>query len=123
MGGDTSRGAEPLMSDLDRLEALRAAATPGEWTTYPSRSGQPGLVHVKIPDSMHPTAWPADAALIVAAVNALPDLIGRIRELEGREAKLREYFVEPRHDRDGSEVYQLLRQDVLAILDSKGEPT
>ena len=120
------------MSDLDRLEALRAAATPGEWTTYPSRSGQPGLVHIKIPNSMHPTAWPADAALIVAAVNALPDLIGRIRELEGREAKLRAAVKvwRERYDLalgldtlDKAYVLEECADDGSAILDSKGEPT
>ena len=115
------------MSDLDRLEALRAAATPGEWTTYPSRSGRPGLVHIKIPDSMHPTAWPADANLIVAAVNALPDLTGRIRELEGREAKLRELADKWESDaKTRTQVDAYVRSaayQIRTILDSKGEST
>jgi hypothetical protein len=65
---------------LDRLEELAKAGTAGEWYERPGHLGPamfsdaPGL-----PGVGH-TYLPADAALIVAAVNALPDLLRLARD-------------------------------------------
>jgi hypothetical protein len=58
------RATKVTAVDVDALDAARAAATPGPWTVL---TGQRGYVS-------HP-----DAALIVAAVNALPELIAEVR--------------------------------------------
>lgn len=66
--------------DLDKLEALRAKATPGEWRVIKIEQESQiwsGTYVGKTRDYQGD-----DAALIVAAVNALPALIARIRELE-----------------------------------------
>jgi len=71
--------------DLDALEALLAKATPGTWALEERRD------YTDIVDgtgtSLLPTGWGGeplidrdDAALIVAAVNALPALIRELRE-------------------------------------------
>jgi hypothetical protein len=68
---------EPVPVDLDQLDALAAAATPGPWLV--DRDGD--VVADRDRDSMlaaYPSA--ADAALIVAAVNALPALVAAARE-------------------------------------------
>ena len=85
------------MSDLDRLEALRAAA---EWGTWHVAEGS--QVHARafedevatfVADCLHPDdpfdrkATP-NAELIVAAVNALPDLIARVRDAEAKNEQL-----------------------------------
>ncbi len=77
---------------LDYLDALRAAGTPGRWTSDSSEIYQamPGLPdHVNAGDWLgetcrvegdpHYETSAADAALIVAAVNALPQLTAAIR--------------------------------------------
>ena len=101
------------MSDLDRLEALRAAATPGEWVE--------GIIPAV-----------SDAPYVTTLHNA--DLIGRIRELEGREAKLRELAealrarAEAIAEANPTHVIHIeqCRQHasmIAAILAGKGEPT
>ena len=67
--------------DYDALEAVAAAATPGPWEV---QACCPGNLHYEIGDGLGLVAADsqdiADAALIVAAVNALPDLLARARE-------------------------------------------
>jgi len=59
---------------LDRLEEARKAATPGPWEQdiYEIQAHRRRLVAE--------TGWRPDAALIVAAVNALPDLLRLARD-------------------------------------------
>ena len=70
--------------DLDRLLALRAAATDGEW-----RKGQIIPQHV----SPHPlwlgNVGKLDAEAIAATVNALPALIADLRQARAEVARLR----------------------------------
>ena len=93
------------MIDLDALDKLHAAATPGEWQTYNVQNPdfrQYRAVGVQL---MGPDCWdladcslsippapeePANAALIVAARNSLPAMIAEIRELRAENARLRE---------------------------------
>jgi len=82
------------MSDLDHLEALAKAATPGPWRIRRGAAPLRPDVHFDVVsdhDGEHQVCetWlhgktyrEADAAIIVAAVNALPTLIARIRTLE-----------------------------------------
>lgn len=67
---------------LDRLAELRAKGTPGEWK-FPHRN-YPDIVTTKRGCVWNPGTGrindPADAALIVAAVNALPGLVAAARE-------------------------------------------
>lgn len=66
-----------MTTDTDALRKALAAATPGPWehdggwtVTAPSPEGWEGPYMVTMTDQCR-----ADAALIVAAVNALPDLL------------------------------------------------
>ena len=73
------------MIDLEKLERLHAAATPGPWSRYAD-------IHIKTMDGWgigfihHPLRSREETgnnvAYIVAACNALPALIERVRELE-----------------------------------------
>lgn len=100
------------MIDLEGLEKLRAEGTQGPWRTVgdkspnmtgvhagPHTSGDSYLLFTLINDpnddgpmgegGLLPETvaqWKADAALIVAAVNALPELIAMARRVEGLEA-------------------------------------
>lgn len=66
--------------DLDELERLEREATPGPWeTTADPLSGVPAFV--KTPGELIAADAPADAALIVAARNALPALLVELRAL------------------------------------------
>jgi hypothetical protein len=84
---------------LDELERLEQAATPGPWETSECDCARACKVNVSDADGYGiALGWPyanirtvlkndqcanqSDAALIVAARNALPELIRRIRELE-----------------------------------------
>jgi hypothetical protein len=84
---------------LDELERLEQAATPGPWETSECDCDRACKVNISDADGYGiAMCWPyanirtalkkdqcasqADAALIVAARNALPALIRRIRELE-----------------------------------------
>ena len=93
------------MTDLDHLMELRAKATPGPWMTR--RVETPGdgpdsfaeLIDTEARAVMrHPAHgarganWApeeADAALIVAAVNALPDLVRELKEARAAIAQAR----------------------------------
>jgi cell division protein ZapA (FtsZ GTPase activity inhibitor) len=63
-----SKPIEIVMND--ELEKLLAAATPGPWT---HASDKLAAGNIKAPDN---------AALIVAAVNALPELLAMVKRLE-----------------------------------------
>jgi len=65
--------------DLDALAALLAKATPGPWD---APNGETMIDRVGTEDPVADAYHYEDAALIVAAVNALPALIARVRELE-----------------------------------------
>ena len=79
--------------DLDALEALLAAATPGPWmtdaTTFPEcvRAGSGGVLVATAPRRRQ------DASLIAAAVTALPELLRLARvgqaAVDAREAERR----------------------------------
>ena len=72
--------------DLDELERLAKAATPGPWemdNNYNIRiaeGGHPLVITINDDEDWIPR--PSDARYIVAACNALPALIKRVRELE-----------------------------------------
>jgi hypothetical protein len=70
---------------LDRLEAAAAAATPGPWYVE-EHAGRDGMVvmadgfrRAHLPQTRLVENAEADAALIVAAVNALPTLVAELR--------------------------------------------
>lgn len=76
--------------DLDELERLAKAATPGPWETYPL-PGWEGIAHEVaghkgqyLFDIHKARNGKANAAYIVAACNALPRLIAIARYLAGR---------------------------------------
>lgn len=113
------------MSDLDELKALAEAATPGPWQNEADQYGRP-----KIKDS---NGWtladlctlapngprfkaPHDAALIVAAVNALPDLISRLEKAEGA---LR-YYADP-ENWEYKNVGETVYIEMCPIQSDKGE--
>lgn len=82
---------DPLPIDLDALEALLAKATPGPWHTgagdHWSRDVRAGS---DAPAFCGARNGVADAALIVAAVNALPALIAELRAARRERDALRE---------------------------------
>lgn len=76
------------MLDLEELERLAKAATPGPWETYPL-PGWEGIAHTVaghkgqyLFDIHKVRNGKANAAYIVAACDAVPELIKRVRELE-----------------------------------------
>jgi hypothetical protein len=74
-------GAPALTALLDELDRLRAAATPGEWVER-GRSQEPYVGSGRKPGEYGYVCTPknpADAALIVAAVNAVPRLTAAVR--------------------------------------------
>jgi hypothetical protein len=84
---------------LEELERLLRAGTPGPWIFHDLRAEKEwegdqsysisvGLGFVD--DAKYYPSAPCfdDAALIVAAINALPELVARVRELEGALAKM-----------------------------------
>jgi len=68
---------------LDQLDALRAAATPGPWEHVTDDHGRKGVEHSVWSDSgecyVAEVLPGPDAALIVAAVNSLPQLVAALR--------------------------------------------
>jgi hypothetical protein len=89
----------PLVADeeLAELERLLAAATPGPWSYETDDEGSsmgwicapnekyPGFSGEELFDVRGDSAQQfINAALIVAAINALPGLLARIRELEAQ---------------------------------------
>jgi hypothetical protein len=69
-----------LTEYLDQLDQLRAKATPGEWSSQENRVYARGYRVATVVLGGEPGAPEADAALIVAAVNALPKLTRPARE-------------------------------------------
>ena len=67
------------MIDLDELMRLHEAATPGPWEHKIDDAFT--TIHT-IEPSVASYVSPANAAYIVAACNAVPELVARIRELE-----------------------------------------
>ena len=74
------------MSDIERLRALLAEATPGPWGLDSEFGGSRGLVIGPLPENTEDPNWTtetvafeierdADATLIAEAVNALPALL------------------------------------------------
>jgi hypothetical protein len=76
------------MSQLDHLRQLLAAATPGPWEHWPGHGESPDVV--KSDTGMWATIGyaPNTAALIAAAVNALPALL-RVAEAASEVLKAR----------------------------------
>ena len=78
--------------ETTRLRALCEAATPGPWETYRPAAGGLGIAHGD-PRTHHGciarivAGSPADAALIVGAVNALPALLDDADAADARIAK------------------------------------
>jgi len=82
--------------DLDALAALLAKATPGPWD---APNGETMIDRVGTEDPVADAYHYEDAALIVAAVNALPALIARVRELKQEQATLRAALAIAQEDR------------------------
>jgi hypothetical protein len=108
--------------DLDALEALRAAATPGEWTVgaYVPELNSHYFGNVD-PDVGGPVgeAHITDAEYITALHNA--DLIAALREAEAKLTAIRaqaEEWVGPHYTSDDSGAWG---RAILRILDSTGE--
>ena len=81
--------------DLDELDRLRAEATPGEWKllTIASADGISERLYAedgasRIDLAHIPMVWPKHGRLIVALVNAYPDLAAELRELRAKNAEL-----------------------------------
>ncbi len=103
---------EEAVTDLDELERLDRAATPGPWGQCGAERGGCicGLVWSESVDVIVAQAgpdhdcrsalWKADAALVVAARNALPDIIKDNRALLARAEKAEAALVEARKERD-----------------------
>jgi hypothetical protein len=129
--------------DLDRLEALKAAATPGPWV-WDQDSDLVGLGDdyrpVVTAQGMHSEGFvivsDADSQYIAAAVDALPALIAALREAEAKLTAIRGHIAYlDAEDADGEsanipdaydpEYYQGMEaalRPIRAILDSTGEP-
>ena len=82
---------------IDELERLAKAATPGPWCSYYEDIFKWTFMLTKKPIAT--AELPGNARYIVAACNAVPELVARVRELErqnaGLEARLR-YLTEER---------------------------
>lgn len=92
--------------DLDEIERLLAAATPGEWEFVAEEVKDANATWLWIaPKTWHTRVarvvvyktqedeQEANAALIVAARNSLPTILTEIRELRAENARLREALV------------------------------
>jgi vacuolar-type H+-ATPase subunit I/STV1 len=82
-------GPDPIPpEELDKLDALEAAATPGDWLRVVAgiRSGNKTLATAWY--STHDDRSEQDAALIVALRNAYPGLRAALREKEKQNEKL-----------------------------------
>ncbi len=95
---------ESLLAELDRIEK---SATPGDWEFENNHEGQP--YNLQKPEYLngrrvHPAVllktlegwapWPKDAAVIVAARNALPHLLAEIWRLRSKVGAARETIEE-----------------------------
>lgn len=94
-----------MTTDNAALRELRAAATSGPWGLEPDEGGVTEVVMATSLSAYVPilTADDADAALIVAAVNALPDLLDErdrmLATIARVEALAAEWECEPASDR------------------------
>jgi len=119
--------AELSEAELDALEALERAATPGEWWHGEQFVGdddyQAILSGAPVPEDAPDYAQPdviaddvrlADAIFISAARNALPALIASLRASREREARLRGFVMyiatQEQASTDGHAVMAVLRQ-------------
>ena len=86
--------------DIDELERLLAAATPGEWAVCVDATGGTFVAGMTdtaetvcefgaAPDDDGQEQLDADAALIAAARNSLPAILTEIRELRAENARLK----------------------------------
>lgn len=105
--------------DLDKLERLAKAATPGPWYTLSEMCEGVGCDTIiskqgEICDFVGNMHNPyGDRSYIVAACNAVPELIARVRELEGRIAEL------AKENSGHKRVIHILENKVLEL---KGKP-
>lgn len=78
--------------DIDELEQLLAAATPGEWALYGDCEISAGNLVAMIECMFSETEATdkSNASLIVAARNSLPAMLTEIRELRAENARLKE---------------------------------
>ena len=68
--------------DIDALNALRSAATQGEWVEMPVGRAVHSEVHAQTANrTVALSVAPANAKFIVAAVNAMPQIEAEIRQL------------------------------------------
>jgi hypothetical protein len=93
--------SEPHMTDPNELRRLLAEATPGPWEWWTScswrrlsQAGGPdgGVLCPMVASDGHPdlSVSEEDRALIVAAVNSLPELLDTLDRLRNENAELRE---------------------------------
>lgn len=129
------------MTDLSRLEELLAKATSGPWEAcepgdYGDFDGDSRVICSADPDDMRRIAvvhwWQdhpetdANTALIVEAINALPSLIARIRELEGAEANIVDWLRSGFHDfreADANEIADAIERGDHHALSKQENPT
>lgn len=95
----TARGGMTMDDDVTRLRALLERAEDGLWevdavdpflvtTNNPSKGATSHIAQVVCPMDEDGDPYEANAALIVAAVNALPGLLDRVERAEARVAEL-----------------------------------
>ena len=85
------------MNTLDELERLLKAGTKGPWETKQNKAGNTTIGPVGYSGFITP--WVCDdenAALIVAAINALPGLLESAKRVERLEAALRLFLEDER---------------------------
>lgn len=76
--------------DLDALDALCAAATPGPWPVVTKGNTVRSHAIPGVCSGISPKT--GNAAFIAAARTALPTLVARVRALEEANAELQEYY-------------------------------
>ena len=101
------------MTTLDEMERLLKAGTPGPWERALNVviAGSERVAFVWRDEDGQYSA--ANAALIVAAINALPGLIESARRVEEMQAALQE--IADRHVPDQPAAYDVSRVDYLAM--------
>lgn len=117
-GGDSS----PRELDLDALEALREVGTPGPWRVYDRQEVwcEDGNLLAGEHNADGFVVDPADAELIVTAVNVLPELIAAARERDRfaeTVARVRELVADVGNTSTGPTYVQC--SEVLNMLDER----
>jgi hypothetical protein len=127
-----SKGGPEMTVDLDKLEALEKAATPGPWfvepTKYTEPDGRQDICHETEERAVYD--WPAeglepgDAHFLAELRNAFPDLLSEVRELRGIAESARELNAKLRLARPnwGYEEERDLLADALARYDAGVTP-